>query len=156
MAGAMKYDTTVCVRPVLLCFIVCLLLCVTAVSILYYNCMRGPYLIPSPLPVLLRRFLAKQISKWKKTHDEREKLLADAQEAAERKAEGDDDEDGKREGLSSSMWVSAVHVYVCTRMCAYVRARARVCVCVCVCVFKLPLVGSVYMYALCTVLCIVL
>jgi len=130
MAGAMKYDTTVCVRPVLLCFIVCLLLCVTAVSILYYNCMRGPYLIPSPLPVLLRRFLAKQISKWKKTHDEREKLLADAQEAAERKAEGDDDEDGKREGLSSSMWVSAVQACVYT----YVCVCACACVCVCLCI----------------------
>ena len=148
----MKYDTTVCVRPVLLCFIVCLLLCVTAVSILYYNCMRGPYLIPSPLPVLLRRFLAKQISKWKKTHDEREKLLADAEEAAERNAEGDDDEDGKREGLSSSMWVSAVQAYVCTRMYACASARACVRVCVCVCVFKLTLVGSVGMYVLCIVL----
>ena len=92
--------------------------------------MRGPYLIHSPLPMLLRRYLEKQISKWKKTHDEREKLLADAKEAAERNAEGDDDEDGKREGLSSSMWVSAVQAYVCTRMCAYV----RVCVCVCVCI----------------------
>ena len=78
-----------------------------------------------------------------KTQNEREKLLADAKEAAERNAEGEDDEDGKREeGLYSSTWVSAVQqVYVCTRMCAYARAR--------VCVFKLTPVGSVY------VLCIV-
>jgi hypothetical protein len=157
--------------------------------------------------VLLGRFLEKQMSKWNKMYDEREQLLADAKEAAERNTEGeyvghanilrpatvslnrsnahlgvasptetrhynragqddsdefvdmddaaspdatigDDDEDGKREGLSSSMWVSAVQAYVCTHMCAYVRVR----VCVCVYVFKLTLVGSVYMYVWCIVL----
>jgi hypothetical protein len=126
--------------------------------------MRGPYLIPSPLPVLLGRFLEKQMSKWKKTYDEREKLLADAKGEYVGHADilrpatvslnrsnahvDDDDEDGKREGLSSSMWVSAVQAYVCTHICAYVRVR----VCVCVYVFKLTLVGSVYMYVLCIVL----
>ena len=57
---------------------------------------------------------------------------AEAAEAvlAEQNALSEDDEDGKREGMSSSTWVSTVRVYVweyvCTRMCA------RGCVCVCI------------------------
>ena len=56
--------------------------------------------------------------KWHKIQNQREKLLADADEVAKRNAEGEDDEDGKRDGLYS--WCMCVHVYVRARARAYV------------------------------------